>query len=73
VRTWYASLGSEHKRRNSQVYGLLHAVMATAVKDGLVTTNPCQIDRAMNVVRKREPTILTVPQLRRWPTPCLRG
>jgi integrase len=63
VRTWYAGLGSEHKRRNSQVYGLLHSIMATAVKDGLLTANPCQIDRAMNVTRKREPTILTVPEL----------
>lgn len=63
VRTWYAGLGSEHKRRNSQVYGLLHAVMATAVKDGLLTANPCQIERAMNVARKREPTILAVPEL----------
>lgn len=63
VRSWYASLGSEHTRRNSQVYGLLHSVMATAVKDGLVLVNPCQIERAMNVQREREPVILTVPEL----------
>ena len=63
VRSWYAALGTEHTRRNSQVYGLLHAIMATAVKDGLVTVNPCQIERAMNVQRKHEPTILTVPEL----------
>ncbi|MGO9155676.1 tyrosine-type recombinase/integrase [Mycobacterium sp.] len=63
VRTWFAALGSEHTRRNSHVYGLLHAIMATAVKDGLVLVNPCQIERAMNVARKREPVILTVPEL----------
>ena len=37
--------------------------MATAVKDGLVQINPCQIERAMNVHRGREPAILTVPEL----------
>jgi integrase len=63
VRSWYASLGSEHTRRNSQVYGLLHSIMATAVKDGLLQANPCQIERAMNVQREREPVILTVPEL----------
>lgn len=63
VRSWYASLGSEHTRRNSQVYGLLHAILATAVKDGLLPANPCQIERAMNTQRKREPVVLTVPEL----------
>lgn len=48
VRRWYAALDGKHARRNSQVYGLLHAIMATAVKDGLLAANPCQIERAMN-------------------------
>ncbi len=34
IRTWYASLGTEHTRRNSHAYGLVHAVCATAVTDG---------------------------------------
>jgi integrase len=63
VRGWYAALDKKHARRNSQVYGLLHAVMATAVKDGVLPANPCQIERAMNTVRKREPKILSVPQV----------
>ena len=63
VRTWFAALGTEHTRRNSQVYGLLHSILATAVKDGLLTTNPCQIERAMNVQRKHEPMVLTVSEL----------
>jgi len=50
-------------RRNCQVYGLLHAVMATAVKDGVLPSNPCQIERAMNTARKREPQILSVPHV----------
>jgi integrase len=63
VRGWYAALDKNHPRRNSQVYGLLHAVMGTAVKDGVLPANPCQIERAMNTVRKREPKILSVPQV----------
>ena len=63
VRTWFADLGTEHVRRNSHAYGLLHAVMATAVTDGLIAANPCAIKRAMNPQRKREPVILDVPEL----------
>ena len=63
VRTWFAALGSEHTRRNSHAYGLLHAVMGTAVTDGLIAANPCVITGAMNVQRKREPVILTVREL----------
>jgi integrase len=63
VRTWFAGLGSERTRRNSHVYGLLHAVLGTAVTDGLIVANPCQIAGAMNVARKREPVILAVPEL----------
>jgi integrase len=63
VRAWYARLGTEHKRRNSHAYGLLHSICATAVKDGLLPTNPCQIERAMNPPRQREPVILTPDEI----------
>jgi integrase len=63
VRTWYAKLNSKTPRRNGHAYGLLHAVCATAVKDGLLQSNPCQIARAMNQQRKREPVILTVSEV----------
>jgi integrase len=63
VRSWYSGLGTKHTRRNSHVYGLLHAVLATAVKDRLLQANPCQIERVMNPQRKREPVILTVPEV----------
>ncbi|WP_204806739.1 tyrosine-type recombinase/integrase [Mycobacterium riyadhense] len=59
VRTWFASLGKEHTTRNGHAYGLLHAVCATAVSDGLLTTNPCTITGVTNTPRKREPLILT--------------
>lgn len=60
VRHWYAGLGKEHVRRNSLVYGLLHAICATAVTDGLLASQPCQIARAMNTATKRPPVILDV-------------
>jgi integrase len=63
VRAWYAGLGREAVRRNSHAYGLLHAICATAVKDGKLIVNPCQIERVMNPPTKREPVILTVGEV----------
>ena len=63
VRTWYANLGDDHPTRNKNAYGLLNAILNTAVIDDILTSNPCHIRKAMNVTRKREPVILTVKQL----------
>lgn len=63
VRSWYSNLGTDHPRRNSHAYGLLHAVCATAVSDGLMPSNPCAIARAMNPPSQRKPTILTVDEM----------
>lgn len=63
VREWFASLGMQHTRRNSHAYGLLHAICKTAVDDGLLVANPCNISRVMNPPRKREPVILSVAQI----------
>ena len=63
VRGWFASLGTEHVRRNSHAYGLLHAICQTAVADGLIVANPCTIPRVMNPPRRREPVILSVGEV----------
>ncbi|GAS95762.1 phage integrase family protein [Mycolicibacterium canariasense] len=63
VRSWFSGLGTEHPRRNSHAYGLLHAICATAVQDGLLTSNPCAIRGAMNPPRKRDPIILDVSEV----------
>jgi integrase len=63
IRAWFAGLGTEHKRRNSHAYGLMHAICATAVTDGLIVANPCNLSRVMNPPRKREPVILTVAEV----------
>jgi len=64
IRAWYSGLGTDAPRRNSHAYGLLHAILATAVKDELIDRNPCQIERAMSSNRKREPVILDVPEVK---------
>ena len=63
IRAWHAGLGTDTPRRNSQAYGLLHAILATAVHDELLASNPCRIARAMSSNRKREPVILTVDEV----------
>lgn len=63
VRSWYSKLDPTYTRRNSHLYGLLHAVVATAVTDGLLASNPCTLTRVMNPPRKREPVILTIPEI----------
>ena len=60
VRVWFAGLGTQHPRRNSHAYGLLHAVCATAVADGLMGAQPCQISGVMNPPAKRATAILSV-------------
>ena len=62
VRSWWSALDTAYPRNNAQCYNLLRAICGTAVKDGVLAANPCQIERT-NAPRKREPVILTVPEL----------
>ncbi|HUE32165.1 MAG TPA: site-specific integrase [Mycobacterium sp.] len=59
VRTWHVGLGTATPTKNSHAYGLLHAVLNTAVSDGLIGSNPAAIRGAMNTATKRQATILT--------------
>jgi hypothetical protein len=43
VRTWHTGLGTKTPTKNSHAYGLLHAVLNTALADGLITSNPAMI------------------------------
>jgi len=56
-------LGTDHSRRNSHAYGLLHAICATAVSDGLIVSNPSTITGVMNPPRQRDPAILSVAEV----------
>lgn len=64
VRTWYAPLAkSGNTTIATHSYGLLHAVLATAVADGLITVNPCTLKGAMHSERNRQPVILDVAEI----------
>ncbi|OBI81842.1 tyrosine-type recombinase/integrase [Mycolicibacterium elephantis] len=63
IRGWHAGLPADTPRRNSAAYGLLHAILKTALEDELIDRNPCQIKRAMSSNRKREPVILEVSEI----------
>lgn len=63
VREWHATTLVDRPTYRSHAYGLLRAICTTAVKDGLLASNPCQIERAGRAQRKRQPVILTVAEL----------
>ncbi|MET0888160.1 MAG: site-specific integrase [Mycetocola sp.] len=49
VRAWYAEQSaSGRKTQAARAYGLLKAILATAVVDGRIPTNPCQMRGAAN-------------------------
>lgn len=66
VRSWYTktrrALAASAKRQGGdgasrlrQAYSLLRAILATAVRDGIIPANPCQIDRAGSVKHAERP------------------
>ena len=58
VRAWYAKQTTSGKKTQAaRAYGLLKAICATAVVDGRITSNPCQMRGAANAStgRKVEP------------------
>jgi integrase len=63
VRGWYAGLGDTHRTRNAHLYSLLHAIAETAVDDGLLDRNPCQIVGAMHSPARRAPVVPSIGQL----------
>lgn len=71
VRSWFADLRntpgpnrtSTGATRNARVYALLRTILATAVDDGLIPTNPCRIPRAGRTERAHEIRLLTLPEL----------
>jgi integrase len=63
VRGWFAGLDSKLATRNGHAYGLLNMVCNTAVKDGLLDRNPCQIAGATNPKVKKKVKIPTTVEL----------
>lgn len=63
VRNWYAKTLTDKTTMRAHAYGLLSSICNTAVKDGLIERNPCQINGAMHAKTNREITILEVGEI----------
>jgi integrase len=62
VRGWHAQLATGPTRR-AHAYGLLHAILATAVADDAIAANPARIRGATQVKRARKIRPATLPEL----------
>lgn len=58
VRTWFAGLGTAHETRNARAYGVLTAVLNTAVDDGLIDRSPARIKGASTVKQTKRSVVL---------------
>jgi integrase len=63
VRAWHAGMDKKTPTARAHAYQLLHAVMATAVSDGLLPANPCNIPKALSTSVKRQAVILEPAQV----------
>jgi integrase len=63
VRAWHAGMNKKTPTARTHAYQLLHAVMRTAVGDGLVPSNPCNIEKALSSKTKRQAVILEPKQV----------
>lgn len=64
VRAWHASLDPSKATTRAHAYGLLRAVLATAVRDELLAANPCRVERATAVRRAHDVRPATLDELR---------
>lgn len=62
VRSWYMGLRRRFRSTGDDAYRLLHAVLATAVTDGLIGRNPCQV-RGAGQARSAERLTLSVAEV----------
>ena len=63
VREWFTGLGNEFTTRNARAYGVLTAVLNTAVDDGLISRSPARITGASAVKHRRTVVLLEPEQL----------
>lgn len=63
VRSWFTGLDSAKATRNGHAYALLNLICNTAVSDGLLERNPCQVVGAMNPKAKKKVKIATTVEL----------
>ena len=58
VRAWFASLGTKHTTRNARAYGVLTALLNTAVDDGLLDRSPARVKGASTVKSTKRNVVL---------------
>lgn len=63
VRQWHATTLVDKPTYRSHAYGLIHAMLDTAVADGHITVNPAVIRGAGSVTAKKQPVILDVAEV----------
>jgi integrase len=63
VRSWHAELGAKTPTLRAHAYGLLRTILASAVHDGLIPSNPCHIRGAGNSKRVHKIRPLTLTEL----------
>ena len=63
VRSWFATMDASKPTARAAVYSMLRTAMNTATADGVFTRNPAIIAGASTQSTKRQPVILTVPEL----------
>ncbi|SBS74042.1 Phage integrase family protein [uncultured Mycobacterium sp.] len=63
VRTWHAGFDKAKPTARAHAYQFLHAVCGTAVSDGLLQSNPCNIPKAMHSATKRQAKVLEPQRL----------
>ena len=63
IRTWYSGLGTATPTLRAHAYGLLRTVLATAVQDGLISSNPCHIRGAGQSKRVHKIKPVTLAEL----------
>jgi integrase len=64
VREWHTGLGPHRPTQRAHAYSLLRSILATAVTEQIVMSNPCVI-RAAGVARRRSKTVpATIDELR---------
>jgi integrase len=64
VRNWYHELGDDKPTRRAHAYGLLHAIMATAEADDVIShRNPCRIENGGHSKVQHEVLVVSLTQL----------
>jgi integrase len=63
VRIWFASYGDRTPTARAHAYAVLKAIMGQAIDDELVVRTPCRIKSGARTRVKRDPEVLTLPEL----------